>query len=195
MKILQINATYGYGSTGLIIKDIVLRGTDMAEKFTKQKVYDFLRENNIQYEVLEHEVVFTMEEMDAAGITQKGTVCKNMFMRDYKGKNHFLLTVPEEKHVDLKALAEYIGSSKLSFASAERLDKYLGLTQGSVSPLGLLNNEDKSVVMIFDRDLVGDEEVGVHPNENTATIWLKFSDLKKIIEDHGNEIIFAKFTE
>ena len=77
----------------------------------------------------------------------------------------------------------------------ERLDKYLGLTQGSVSPLGLLNNEDKSVVMIFDRDLVGNEEVGVHPNENTATIWLKFSDLKKIIEEHGNEIVFAKFTE
>ena len=167
----------------------------MAEKYTKQRVYDFLKENNIQYEVLEHEVVSTMEEMDAAGITQKGTVCKNMFMRDYKGKNHFLLTVPEQKHVDLKVLAEYIGSSKLSFGSAERLDKYLGLTQGSVSPLGLLNNEDKSVVMIFDRDLVGNEEVGIHPNENTATIWLKFSDLKKIIEDHGNEIIFAKFTE
>ena len=167
----------------------------MAERYTKQKIYDFLNEKGIAYDKLEHDVVYTMEEMDAAGITQKGTVCKNMFMRDYKGKNHFLLTVPEEKHVDLRALAEYIGSSKLSFGSAERLDKYLGLTQGSVSPLGLLNNEDKSVVMIFDRDLIGNEEVGVHPNENTATIWLKFSDLQKIIEDHGNEIIFAKFTE
>ena len=167
----------------------------MGERYTKQRIYAFLKENNISYEVLEHEAVFTMEEMDAAGITQKGTVCKNMFMRDYKGKNHFLLTVPEEKHVDLRALAEYIGSSKLSFGSAERLDKYLGLTQGSVSPLGLLNNEDNSVVMIFVRDLVGNEEVGVHPNDNTATIWLKFSDLKKIIEEHGNEIVFAKFTE
>ena len=167
----------------------------MAERYTKQRIYDFLAENNIPYEVLEHEVVSTMEEMDAAGITQKGTVCKNMFMRDYKGKNHFLLTVPEEKHVDLKALAEYIGSSKLSFGSAERLDKYLGLTQGSVSPLGLLNNEDKSVVMIFDRDLIGNKEVGVHPNDNTATIWLDFADLRKIIEEHGNEIIFAKFAD
>ena len=167
----------------------------MSEKYTKQKIYDFLKENNIKYDVLEHDVVCTMEEMDAAGITQKGTVCKNMFMRDYKGKNHFLLTVPEEKHVDLRALAEYIGSSKLSFGSAERLDKYLGLTQGSVSPLGLLNNEDKSVVMIFDRDLIGNKEVGVHPNDNTATIWLDFADLRKIIEEHGNEIIFAKFAD
>ena len=90
--------------------------------------------------------------------------------------------------MDLKALAEYIGSSKLSFGSAERLDKYLGLTQGSVSPLGLLNNEDKSVVMIFDRDLIGNDEVGVHPNENTATLWLKTSDLINIIEENGNQV-------
>ena len=167
----------------------------MAEKYTKQKIYDFLNEKGIKYDKLEHEAVFTMEEMNAAGITQKGTVCKNMFMRDYKGKNHFLITAPEEKCVDLRALAEYIGSSKLSFGSAERLDKYLGLTQGSVSPLGLLNNEDKSVVMIFDRDLIGNTEIGVHPNDNTATIWLDFSDLRKIIEENGNEIIFAKFAE
>ena len=167
----------------------------MEERYTKQRIYDFLNEKGIKYDKLEHKVVYTMEEMDAAGITQKGTVCKNMFMRDYKGKNHFLLTVPEEKHVDLRALAEFIGSSKLSFGSAERLDKYLGLTQGSVSPLGLLNNEDKSVVMIFDRDLVGNKEIGVHPNDNSATIWLDFADLKKIIEEHGNEIIFAKFAE
>lgn len=166
----------------------------MAQKYGKAEIYQLLKSKEIPYEVMEHKVVCTMEEMDAACITQKGTVCKNMFMRDYKGKNHFLLTVPEEKHVDLKALAEYIGSSKLSFASAERLDKYLGLTQGSVSPLGLLNNEDKSVVMIFDRDLVGNDQVGVHPNENTATIWLKFEDLRKIIEEHGNEIVLAKFT-
>ena len=95
----------------------------------------------------------------------------------------------------MRALAEYIGSSKLSFGSAERLDKYLGLTQGSVSPLGLLNNEDKSVVMIFDRDLIGNKEVGVHPNDNSATIWVDFSDLRKIIEENGNKIIFAKFSE
>lgn len=167
----------------------------MKEKYTKQKIYDFLDENNIYYEKLEHKVVFTMEDMDAEGITQKGVVCKNMFLRDYKGKNHFLVTAPEHKKVDLKKLAEEIGSSKLSFASAERMEKYIGLTAGSVSPLGLLNNEDKSVVMIFDKDLEGENQVGVHPNDNSATIWLKFSDLKNIIQTNGNEIIFAEFTE
>ncbi len=167
----------------------------MKEKYTKQKIYDFLDENNIYYEKLEHKVVFTMEDMDAEGITQKGVVCKNMFLRDYKGKNHFLVTAPEHKKVDLKKLAEEIGSSKLSFASAERMEKYIGLTAGSVSPLGLLNNEDKSVVMIFDKDLEGENQVGVHPNDNSATIWLKFSDLKNIIQTNGNEIIFTEFTE
>lgn len=167
----------------------------MKEKYTKQKIYDFLDENNIYYEKLEHKVVFTMEDMDAEGITQKGVVCKNMFLRDYKGKNHFLVTAPEHKKVDLKKLAEEIGSSKLSFASAERMEKYIGLTAGSVSPLGLLNNEDKSVVMIFDKDLEGENQVGVHPNDNSATIWLKFSDLKNIIQTNGNKIIFTEFTE
>lgn len=167
----------------------------MAELYTKQKIYDFLDSKGISYDKLEHDVVCTMEEMDAAGITQKGTVCKNLFLRDVKGKIHFLVTVPEEKNVDLRDLAEQIDSTKLSFGSAERLMKYLGVTQGSVSPLGILNDESESVIMVFDRDLVGNKAVGVHPNDNTATIWLDFKDLKEIIKKHGNEIVFAKFTK
>lgn len=167
----------------------------MAELYTKQKIYEFLDSKGIVYDKLEHDVVCTMEEMDAAGITQKGTVCKNLFLRDVKGKFHFLVTVPEEKNVDLRDLAEQIDSTKLSFGSAERLMKYLGVTQGSVSPLGILNDESESVIMVFDRDLVGNKAVGVHPNDNTATIWLDFKDLKEIIKKHGNEIIFAKFTK
>ena len=142
----------------------------MAELYTKQKIYEFLEQKGIAFERLEHDVVCTMEEMDAAGITQKGTVCKNLFLRDVKGKIHYLVTVPEEKAVDLRDLADQIGSTKLSFGSAERLMKYLGVTQGSVSPLGILNDESESVIMVFDRDLVGNPAVGVHPNDNTATI-------------------------
>ncbi|MBE6877750.1 MAG: prolyl-tRNA synthetase associated domain-containing protein [Ruminococcaceae bacterium] len=163
--------------------------------YNKQKIYEFLNEKGIVYEKMEHDAVYTMEEMDAAGITQKGTVCKNLFLRDVKGKVHYLVTIPEEKKVDLRDLAEQIDSTKLSFGSAERLMKYLGVTQGSVSPLGILNDESESVIMVFDRDLVGDTAVGVHPNDNTATIWLDFKDLKGIIKQHGNEIIFAKFTK
>lgn len=167
----------------------------MAGVYGKQQIFELLEQKGIAFEKLEHDVVCTMEEMDAAGITAKGTVCKNLFLRDFKGKNHFLVTVPEHKKVDMRDLAAQIGSSKLSFGSAERLDKYLGLTQGSVSPLGLLNDDSKSVVMVFDKDLKSDEEVGVHPNDNSATLWLSFDSLRNIIEEHGNQILFVQFPE
>ena len=165
------------------------------ERYGKQQILDLLEQKGVAFEKLEHKALFTMEEMDEAGVTRKGTVCKNLFLRDFKGKNHFLLTVPENKKVDMRALAEQLVSSKLSFGSAERLDKYLGLTQGSVSPFGILNDESKSVVMVFDKDLKADEEVGVHPNDNTATLWLCFEDLRSIIEEHGNTVVFAEFAE
>ena len=162
-------------------------------RYGKQQIFELLEQKGIKFEKVEHKALFTMEEMDEAGVTAKGTVCKNLFLRDFKGRNHFLLTVPEHKKVDMRDLAEQLGSSKLSFGSAERLDKYLGVTQGSVSPLGILNDESKSVVMVFDKDLKADEEVGVHPNDNTATLWICFDDLRAIIEEHGNQVIFAEF--
>ena len=118
----------------------------------------------------------------------RGLVCKNLFMRDFKGKNHFLLSVPGEKKVDLKSVSEKIGSSKLSFGSAERLMKYLGVEQGSVSPLGILNDESKSVVMVFDSDLKG-KAIGIHPNDNTSTLWIDFDVLCDLITEHGNDIM------
>lgn len=159
----------------------------------KHEIYNLLDEKGIPFEKMEHEAVYTMEDMDKLGITQKGTSCKNLFLRDAKGKNHYLVTVPEEKRVDLKILASQVGSTRFSFASAERLMKYLGVEQGSVSPLGILNDESKNVTVVFDEDLQANDAVGVHPNDNTASIWLKFSDLRRIIEGHGNKIVFAKF--
>ena len=159
----------------------------------KEEIYHLLEEKGIAFEQLEHQAVYTMEDMDKAGITARGAVCKNLFLRDAKGKNHFLVTVPEEKRVDLKNLAEKIGSTKLSFASADRLSKYLGVEQGCVSPLGVLNDESKSVTVVFDQELQCNDAVGVHPNDNTATIWLDFKALRQVIEEHGNEIILVKF--
>lgn len=165
----------------------------MPRIYGKSEIYEFLDKNNISYEKLEHPPVFTMEEMDAAHITDKGNVCKNLFLRDFKGNNHFLVTAPQDKRVDLRALAEKLESSKLSFGSPERLDKYLGVTQGSVSPLCALNDANAEVTVVFDEDLKNEKAIGVHPCENTATIWLDFSDLLKIITDHGNKVEFAHF--
>ena len=159
----------------------------------KEEIYHLLEEKGIAFEKLEHQAVYTMEDMDKAGITARGTVCKNLFLRDAKGKSHFLVTVPEEKRVDLKTLAERIGSTKLSFASADRLAKYLGVEQGCVSPFGVLNDEGKSVTVVFDQELQFNDAVGIHPNDNTATVWLDFESLRRVIEEHGNEIMLVKF--
>lgn len=161
-------------------------------KFNKEATLKFLDDNNIQYEKIEHAPVFTMEEMEVAGITKKGDVLKNLFLRNAKGDKHYLVCVDESKPVDLTKLAIRLGSTKLSFASAERLEKYLGVQQGSVSALGILNDENHEVIVAIDQSFMGKERIGVHPNENTATCFLSFKDLKKIIEDHGNKFMCVK---
>ena len=160
--------------------------------YDKEATLRYLDEQGIAYEKMEHKAVFTMEEMDEAGISDKGGVAKNLFLRDGKGRNHFLVVVPEAKRVNLSDLSAQLNASKLSFASADRLEKYLGVVQGAVSPLGILNDESHVVEVVFDRDLCHAKKVGIHPNDNTATVWLSFKDLKKIIEKQGNPISYIK---
>ena len=93
----------------------------------KKRVYDALDKLKIKYEVVEHEPVHTMEDMDRLGLPEKGTLCKNLFLRDSKGKRHFLVTCDEKTEVNLKDLGKRLGAGNVSFASEERLEKYLGL--------------------------------------------------------------------
>lgn len=162
--------------------------------YHKKEVYALLNKKGVSYEAVEHEAVFTMEEMERAGINAYGCICKNLFLRDTKGRQHYLVTVPDERRVDLKWLSASLGTSKLSFASAERLDKYLDVPQGSVSPLGLLNDETASVIFVPDASLAALPAVGVHPNDNTATVFLSFADLRQIIEEHGNPVVLMDFS-
>ena len=154
----------------------------------REKVFARLEELGVSYEVTEHPAVFTIGEMDALGLTAKGEVCKNLFLRDAKGRRHFLVVVPGEARADLRALAAQLESSKLSFASAERLEKYLGLKQGEVTPLGVLNDADAAVEVVFDPGLERFPCLGVHPNDNTATVWLSLADILRVVEGNGNEI-------
>lgn len=154
----------------------------------KMKVYQKLKELKIEYSLTEHEAVYTIEEMDKLGISWEGDVVKNLFLRDAKGKRHFLIVLDKDKKADLEGIREQLASTALSFASEERLNKYLQLTKGAVSPLGILNDTDCMVEVYFDKDLVGREKLGVHPNDNTATLWISFDNLKRIIEATGHMI-------
>ena len=155
-------------------------------------VYEKLSELGIGYERIDHPAVYTMEEMDALGIFEKGIIGKNLFLRDNKGKRHFLVFVYGDKHTDLESIQNELGIKHVSFGSAERLDRYLGLTKGSVSPLGVINDKEAAVEFIIDSEFRSCPCVGVHPNQNTSIIWLSFEDLIKIIENNGNKIEFIK---
>lgn len=152
----------------------------------RQSALSALEEMDIDYELVEHEAVYTMEDIGALGLAPGGVECKNLFLHDQKGKRHFLVTVRGDKRVDLKRLQAELGCTRLSFASPERLAKHLGLTAGSVTPLGILNDEAGAVEVAFDRDLPEEGRIGVHPNDNTATVWVKLEDLIRLIQAHGH---------
>lgn len=139
----------------------------------------------IPYELAEHPAVYTIEEMDAQALPYPEAVVKNLFLRDQKGRRHFLVVLPGHKQADLAALGEKLGA-RLSFASEERLGRYLGLTKGSVTPLGVLNDAERAVEVCFDAQLKTMPIVGVHPNDNTATVFLKTADLVSLIQAQGS---------
>lgn len=157
----------------------------------KQEMYDILKEMNIDYSVTEHKPVYTIDEMNELGIENIDHVIKNLFVRDDKKKNYYLVLVQKDKTVNLNKLKETINSRRLSFASEEDLEKYLGLKKGAVSPLGIVNDENKFVKVIIDRDIKNLEFIGVHPIENTATVWINVEDLQKLIKSNGNFVNFV----
>lgn len=156
----------------------------------KQQIYDYLQENSIWHEITEHKAVYNMAELAEVPCPYPEADAKNLFVRDDKKQNYYLITVKGEKRVNLKAFRKAQGTRNLSFASAEDLLERLALIPGAVTPLGVLNDETRSVQVFLDQDFLQEPGlVGVHPNENTATVWLKTEDLIRIIREHGNEVV------
>lgn len=155
----------------------------------KQDIYNLIKEKNIWYEITEHDAIFTMEKLGQVDMPYPECIAKNLFVRDDKKKNYYLITVKGDKRVDLKKFKEVYNTRHLSFASEEDLMDLLNLIKGSVTPLGLLNDKDLKVKFFIDKDFFLDNQIiGVHPNENTATVWLKVNDLINIIKEHGNVV-------
>ncbi|MBR2259763.1 MAG: prolyl-tRNA synthetase associated domain-containing protein [Blautia sp.] len=154
---------------------------------TKQETYDYLTTHGIEYEITEHMAVFNMEELDAVKLPYPDCDAKNLFVRDDKKWNYYLITVKGDKKVNLKEFRKTHGLRNLSFASADDLMSIMKLIPGAVTPLGLLEDEDRKVTLYLDAAF-GDGLIGIHPNDNTASIWLKASDLVKVIEEHGNTV-------
>lgn len=161
----------------------------------EEKVYQVLNELKIAFEVYHHPPVFTVEEAAAHWEGIPGRGCKNLFLRDKKGTEHYLVVVPDEKRVDILALSTQENLGRLSFGSPERLMKYLGLTPGSVSPFGIINDQQGCVHILVDRVLMEEPLVTFHPNVNTATLALSASDFKKFLDSRTNTVVYVTIPE
>ncbi len=159
----------------------------------KQAIYDFIKNKYIWYEITEHKAVFNMEELSEIEVPYPEYDAKNLFIRDDKKRNYYLITVRGNKRVNLKEFRNKNETRPLSFASEQDLMDIMNLIPGSVSPFGLLNDKELKVKFYLDKDFLNDKKIiGVHPNDNTATVWLKVEDLVEIIKENGNKVEFVE---
>ena len=151
-------------------------------------VYAALDALGISYERHEHPAVFNAEDASKYWNPIPGTQCKNLFLRNKKGDRHYLVVLEISKRADLKDLVKLVNDDRLSFGSPERLNAALGLTPGSVSPFGLLNDADGSVRVLLDRDLRGADRLIFHPNINTASVVVSWADLERFLATRSNAV-------
>ncbi len=145
-------------------------------------ILDFLDLNQIPYQKVDHPPVYTCEEARLIVPALPGAETKNLFLRDDKGRKHYLLVMSADKNADLKALGMQLGIKGLGFASAERLKKYLGLEPGSVSLLGIINDREGFVEVIIDQDLWQADAILCHPLVNTSTLSISMESVKKFLD-------------
>ena len=157
----------------------------------KQETLEYLRQRGISFELTEHPAVFNMAEVALLPLPYPEADAKNLFVRDDKKQHYYLITVQGDKRVDLKSFRKMYGLRSLSFAYAEELYELLGLIPGAVTPLGLLNDEGRRVQLFLDAAFK-EGLIGAHPNDNTATVWLRTADLVRILEEHGNQVTWVQ---
>ena len=159
----------------------------------KAQVYQFLADKKIEHEITEHQPVFTMGELFSVEVPYPGCDAKNLFVRDDKHKKYYLITVKGDKRANLKEFRKQFNTRPLTFADADELMAIMSLIPGSVSPFGLLNDRDRVVDFYIDDEFFDKPyKIGIHPNENTATVWLNTDDLIALISEHGNSITRIK---
>jgi len=168
-------------------KELVEKGRD--DTLTKQEIFKFLNNRKIQNEITEHEAVYNMAELANVNFLYPEAIAKNLFVRDDKKQKYYLITVRGDKRVDLKKFRKANNTRPLTFASEEELISILKLTPGSATPLGILNDDERRIEFYLDASFLETVSlIGIHPNDNTATIWLKTKDLISIVEEHGNPV-------
>ena len=148
--------------------------------------YQFLTENGLQYERHDHPPVYTVAEAKRLVPPLPAAKTKNLFLRDKKGHQHYLVVVPADKRVDIAALPKVIGSSRLSFGSPERLKKYLGVEPGAVTIFAIFNDPENEVEVVVDQALWRADAFQFHPLVNTSTLVISRENLDRFIAKTGH---------
>lgn len=154
----------------------------------KEEVSKFIESKDIWHEFTEHGELASLDDIYAAELPYPEANGKNLFVRDNKKRNYYMITVRGFKEVDLQKVREDQGTKRLGFASDDDLMSMLELKPGSVTPLGLLNDSENKVVWFIDNDFFEVGKIGVHPNDNSATVWLKPEDLVALVEESGTTV-------
>lgn len=155
----------------------------------KEQIYRYLKQKNIWYEITKHKAVYNMKDLQDVDLPYPEGDAKNLFVRDDKKRNYYLITVKGTKKVDLKEFRHRNNTRPLSFVNEKELLELLNLKPGSVTPLGLLNDKEHKVEFFIDNELLEEPGIiGVHPNENTATVWLKTRDLITILKENNVKV-------
>lgn len=158
----------------------------------EERVYDLLERLDVSFERVDHDAVGTIEGCAEIEKLLDIEICKNLFLRNSKGDQYYLLMLPGGKHLVTKDLAKKIGSTRLSFGTPEKMAEYLDITPGSVSVLGLMNDHENNIQLLVDNDIKKWEYFGCHPCINTSSLKIKTADLfSKILPAVGHEPVFV----
>ncbi len=152
----------------------------------QEKVYTVLRELGIEFDYVEHPEAPTIEIAKKYWTNLDSTHCKNLFFRNHKGNRHYLVVFDCDHDLAIHDLEKMLKQGKLSFASEARMEKYLGLRSGSVSPFGLVNDEEHHVYVFLDKNLLKAKKLSFHPNDNRASLAIKLDDFIRYMDWVGN---------
>lgn len=177
----------------MYIDDVIYSGRAEGRADKEMRCYDMLDGLGIEYRRADHEAAYTIEACEEIEKLLGGKICKNLFLTNRQQTEFYLLLMPGKKPFKTKLLSKQIGSARLSFAGAEDMEKYLDITPGSVSVLGLMNDAGAAVRLLIDRDLLEEEYFGCHPCINTSTLMFKTADLlEKLLPAMGREPFFVE---
>jgi Ala-tRNA(Pro) deacylase len=156
------------------------------------RLYDLLQKLNISFRYYEHPPAPTIEIARQYWAGIEATHCKNLFFRNHKGNRHYLVILEHTKDLSVHELEKRLRQGKLTFASDRRMEQYLGVTPGSVTPFGLINDVNRHVHLFLDENLKESEQISFHPCINTASLVLSFTDFQRFLESTGNSYEYLR---